>query len=144
MNSLSWFIYAIEVVDSIKFVLTPTIGIAALALVGGTIAALILFNVEWHAYSWDRENGLAGNAKRDAIAQRFRPIIKWGWIIFIPLVLLQVFLPSRQTLLLIAGSEIGEKVTQSRAVAEVVNPGVDLLKAWIKSETDRLTPKSSK
>jgi hypothetical protein len=52
--------------------------------------------------------------------------------------------PTKQTVLLITGSEIGQKLVESDTVKGVVNPGLNLLKTWIKKETDSLLPKESK
>lgn len=54
-----------------------------------------------------------------------------GWLLY-------VLTPTKQTLILIAGSELGGRVVQSQAVQSVVDPGLDLVKTWIASETSKL------
>lgn len=44
-------------------------------------------------------------------------------------------LPSRQTVLLIAASEIGERIVTSERAQSVIDPSVDLLKTWMQRET---------
>ena len=52
-----------------------------------------------------------------------------------------VFLPNRNTVMLIAASEIGERLVTSQQVVDVVDPSLDLLKTWIKKETEALKGK---
>jgi hypothetical protein len=41
-------------------------------------------------------------------------------------------------MLLIAASQVGERVLSSESVQSVVDPSVDLLRTWITQETNRL------
>lgn len=52
-----------------------------------------------------------------------------------------VFLPSRNTVMLIAASEFGQKIATSQQVVDVVDPSIDFLKTWIKKETEALKGK---
>lgn len=49
------------------------------------------------------------------------------------------FIPNKETIMYIAASEYGEKVVNSKEVQDLKNPAVDLLKQWMKKETERLT-----
>jgi hypothetical protein len=51
------------------------------------------------------------------------------------------FIPTRQTVLLIAGSEMGEKVLNSEKVTNVVDPGIELITTWMKNETAEIKKK---
>jgi hypothetical protein len=46
--------------------------------------------------------------------------------------------PSRETVLMIAASEIGERTITSQTAQGMVDPGLDLLKVWIKQKTEEL------
>jgi hypothetical protein len=43
--------------------------------------------------------------------------------------------PSRQTVLLIAGSEMGERVLNHPRFNQVVDPGLELVTTWMQNET---------
>jgi len=54
-------------------------------------------------------------------------------------------IPNRETVLLIAASEIGDRVMNSEKMAKVgdrvgsvVDPGIDLLKTWIEQQTQTI------
>lgn len=49
------------------------------------------------------------------------------------------FIPNEKTIMYIAASEYGEKVVNSKEVRDLANPASELLKTWIKKETERLT-----
>lgn len=124
MNSLSWLIYLIQVSDSIKELCT-VFGATFFILGGALLAALHCFAL------------FEGAEDKDwMIINKLRRTFLW---VVIPMLIIAALLPSRQTLILIAGSEIGGHVIKSQEVRDVVNPGVDLLKTWIKTETERLT-----
>ena len=118
MNSLSWMIYAIQIAGNITEL---SLFITIFGSVG--IATACLFSYFEEAPQW-----------RQWVLSRMLPIVLVAVSIFI-------FAPNRKTLLLIAASQYGEKLVQSDDVKSVVNPGIDLLKAWIKSETERLAKK---
>lgn len=44
-------------------------------------------------------------------------------------------------MILIAGSEMGQRVVQSEQVKGIVDPGLDLVKSWIAEETAKLKGK---
>lgn len=141
MNSLSWLIYFIGMVDGIN-------QFALWLAIPGTIGLAIVI-VIWIIIHCVEVDTVAGRNGETATAiKELENIWKWwrvgknlaltcwliGWVMIITI-------PSRQTLLLIAGSQITETVLKSEAVQSVVNPGVDLLKTWIGEETAKLKPK---
>lgn len=117
MNNLSWFIYLTQVVDAIGV-------LCAVTIVLGGIASIITL-VIGHVEESERTTSLG---KRILAGVCVAAVV--GTVV-----------PSRQTMLLIAGSEMGERIVKSDAVKDIVNPGADLLKAWIKDETDKITNK---
>lgn len=126
MNSLSWFIYLTQVTDSI--------GTGA-AILGGVGLFSFVFVVM--AIGWLVEDGKLTKAQAFSYGRTV-------FFVSVSLLTVSALLPSRQTMLLIAGSEMGERLVKSESVNSVVNPGVDLLKTWIKRETEKLTKEASK
>ena len=58
------------------------------------------------------------------------------WLrIMAPLSIFWIVLPTRETMILVAASEIGEKVITSEKVTTVIDPSVVLLKTWIEKQT---------
>jgi len=124
MNNLSWFIYLTQVVDNVGTA-------AAITLLLGGIGGLLIVPIFLSEF-FDCEPAFTK---------------KVLWIYGAAMVLAAMvacFTPSRQTMLLIAGSEMGERFVKSETVNSVVNPGVDLLKTWIKRETEKLAKEASK
>jgi hypothetical protein len=50
-------------------------------------------------------------------------------------------LPSRQTVMLIVASELGERVVSNAQITSVVDPSLELLNAWISKTTQDLKGK---
>lgn len=135
MNNLSWFIYFVQVCDNI----------GALLIVAGVVTLITpVLNLAFTGIRADRayynttSMGGADDEARREVWRGYRGSWKPYVAASVALFMLSALLPSRQTLLLIAGSEIGERVATSDAVKGVVDPGVDLLKSWIKKETDKI------
>lgn len=127
MNSLSWFIYLTQVVDNL--------GGAAIAIIvfGGMLGlfGLILGPMAQEMMDNPPSPGTV------------RVIVRSYIITMIFAVLVAVFMPSRQTMLMIAGSEMGERLVKSEGVNSIVNPGMDLIRKWIKQEADKIKDKQS-
>ena len=51
------------------------------------------------------------------------------------------FIPNRSTVLLIAASEMGEKVLNHPKVEQVIDPSIDLITTWMKNETAEIKKK---
>ena len=58
-------------------------------------------------------------------------------ILFV-VILLDMFVPSHQTVVLIAASEVGEKLLKMDEVKDTLNPSLILLKKYIEVETSKL------
>lgn len=122
MNSLSWFIYLTQIVDNL--------GVAALGcLVFGGMIGFFAF--------------LIGPMAIDVMDSppspaTIRSFVRGYIITMVLAVLVSVFMPSRQTMLMIAGSEMGERLVKSESVNNIVNPGMDLIRKWIQQETDKI------
>ena len=121
MNGLSWLIYLAEVVDTFGKMLGTSLFISIFALMAAS-AAVVIGHVE----------------EESAVASAGKKLAKWtigalfvGSIFF-------VITPSRQTVLLIAASEIGERVMTSDRVQGVIDPSVELLQTWIRQQTQSI------
>lgn len=107
MNSLSWMLYLGTLSQGVS---------TALGILGGLLVALV-----------------AGTALVETIEERKMPLHGKRWRIFaVAMVAIAVacVLPSQHTVLLIAASELGENVANSKDGQEMI----DLLKAKIKRE----------
>lgn len=135
MNSLSWMIYGVGVVGSlwttlcIFAIIIPTIYIAMY-----TVSALNTSD----AYREEDKD------RWRKIRDGFAPRIRQSLIASAVLLLVMTALPSRQTMLLVAGSEIGQRVITSEQVQSVTEPGLELLRTWMREETTRLKGKSER
>jgi predicted MFS family arabinose efflux permease len=128
MNSLSWFIYLTQVVDHMG---GAAFGVLLVGGIGGFLGIIL--------------GPMALDLLDDPPSSGTIRTVVRSYIITMALaVVVVVFMPSRQTMLLIAGSEMGERLVKSEGVNSIVNPGVDLLKTWIKRETEKLTKGASK
>jgi hypothetical protein len=131
MNSLSWMIYAANLVDNMNT-------LAAIALFVGGVGGGFAYCVgtfPWHEWSWDTAKA---KADRDAARGSFR---KWGRrgvmaaLITLPIATL---IPSDRTMYMIAASEAGETIVTSPEAREVFND----LKTIIKSKLKEQLPKT--
>jgi signal transduction histidine kinase len=125
MNSLSWFIYFAGFADTLS-------GFASFfAVVGGFLYLLFMIITGVLLSDCSEQEERSIRKARRSISWIAAPILA----VCIPA---SLFVPSRQTLVLIAGSQMGEQALKSDAVTSIVNPGMDLVRLWIKQETDKL------
>jgi sensor domain CHASE-containing protein len=128
MTSLSWFIYFASLVDSISTVF----GLAAIILVvlfGFTFILNFMMNDDVHHS--DKET----LQKNYEYVKSIRRPLYWLVPIFI---FISIVVPSRDTLILIAASEIGQKVVFSEQVQNALSPSGELIQTWIKNETQKI------
>jgi len=123
MNSLSWFIYLTQIVDNLQ-------GASQGILIAGAFAGLM--GIVFGPTTGDMSD----------MEVPFRKIIKWYAGIMLVAMSAYVFTPTRQTMIMIAGSEMGERLVKSDSVNSIVNPGMDLIRKWIKQEADKIKDKS--
>ena len=138
MNSLSWFVYLIQVVSTLSSIASVTMFLSVL-IYGG------LWLVRSIAYSevyGDRSREEYDTVKRPMIVFYQRLILG----VFCVSLFLNIFVPKKETMILIAASEVGEKVFASQSVKNILDPSIELLQEYIKKELDELksTPKKSK
>lgn len=126
MNNLSWFIYLTQATDSIRDGIILLWWMTVLIFIVWACAGAFTSGIE---------------EKETKIMTTWKAAFRKAMIPMVIAVFVVAVIPSRQTMLLIAGSEMGERIVKSDAVKDIVNPGADLLKAWIKDETDKITNK---
>jgi|SRR3972149_738005 len=129
MNSLSWSIYLIHIIEAAHAVVLGVIIASSTAI---ALMALGMFISEGELYT---------NEDTGPWAKKWTRRAQVSLLAAIPLF---VVIPSKQTVLLVAGSEIGERLISSDAVKSVADPGAELLREWIKTETERLRGTKSK
>lgn len=135
MNGLSWFIYLSNIVNTISSwasVLSVFIGIIYFIFM--VVMSCLLIEPTARRNDKDLKDIIEIKTFRSSISWLVMPIL----VVCIPLALL---VPDRQTMLLIAGSEMGQRVVQSEQVKGIVDPGLDLVKSWIAEETAKLKGK---
>lgn len=120
MNSLSWLIYFAGLVHSLIFI---TIAVSIVCFTIWTIARLaFILHHEQMITKEDQERLPSGN------------YLIVGFIC----AGIASFLPSKNTVMLIAASELGQRLVTNQQVVDVVDPSIELLKTWIKKETEAL------
>lgn len=128
MNSISWFIYWIQVADNVGWIFNFLTVVFLICFIGSIFVAFAMSDGSAPPSDW----------------KTWR---RCEWLIIpsvIVCTLISAFIPSKQTLILIAGAQIGEQVVKSDQAKEVGNQGLDLLKAWIKAETKKYQEKADK
>jgi hypothetical protein len=69
------------------------------------------------------------------IAKKVVPLALIGFLV-------SGIMPSQRTLVMIAASELGERVAKSEQAQGIVNPGMDLIRKWIKQESEKIKEKT--
>ena len=135
MNNLSILIYLSDVTGNLGNFLT------FVAVVFGILGVVSL--IVW-LVSHDETDTYYRRLESDVLASR-RETRKTAWRWFWCFYGLKVFtgglanlVPSRQTVLLIAASEMGERVLNHPRVNQVIDPGIDLLTTWMEKEKHEL------
>ena len=135
MNTLSILIYMAGVAGSIgsftAFVAT-VFGVLTL----GSLAAFLFMQDETDAYKRPLSED-----RLKTVRESRRKAWRWMWAFLALMIstgMVATAVPSRQTVLLIAASEMGERMLNHPRVDAVVDPRIDLLTTWMRKETDDL------
>ena len=121
MNDLSWMLYLASVADTAAGFLT------FLAVISG-VGTLISMVGSWVAKENNRED------VADGMRKWFRRLLP-SWL---AISLLAIIAPNRETMMLIAASEMGQRLVQSQQVQGIADPSLELLRTWIQRTTDDL------
>jgi len=137
MNSLSWLIYLAGVTDSLSNFLKFLTCVLFVLCVILTLLSVALLNTTGLS-----EKEKVTQAAAQKVCKRYAILI---FVVFFCFGLLVNVLPNRQTVLLIAASEIGERAMNSEKMAKindkvvsVIDPSVELLNVWIAKQTEDL------
>ena len=135
MNNLSILIYLSGVTGNLGNFLT------FVAVVFGILGVVSL--IVW-LVSHDETDTYYRRLESDVLASRRetrKTAWRWFWCFYGLMVFtggLANLVPSRQTVLLIAASEMGERVLNHPRVNQVIDPGIDLLTTWMEKEKHEL------
>lgn len=124
MNSLSLLIYLAGVVNNLGAFMTL---LSVLSLV-----SIFIITFLWLISVGDIDKELS---------KRIINFIKIPIVVGLITASFSTFIPSRQTVLLIAASEMGEKVLNNEKVGQVIDPSIDLITTWMKNETAEIKKK---
>ena len=133
MNGLSWLIYLANVTGSLSgffTFLTVVCGVGSLLF-----AIIAMFSLLDTTDSYNRP---LDSQQLEQRVSRGKGCKKAAYLFTVGLVIsgiLSALCPDRKTVLLIAASEIGEKVVLNQKVQGVIDPSVELLKTWIEQQT---------
>jgi hypothetical protein len=135
MNSLSLLIYLSDITGTLANFLT-----FVTVIFGILCAVCLLIWLITHDETDSYYRRLQGEAL-DGCRETRKNSWKWFWRfcgLFVFVGALVSFIPARQTVLLIAASEMGERVLSHERVNQVIDPGIDLLKTWMEKEKQDL------
>jgi hypothetical protein len=138
MNNLSWFLYLADILPTL---FTPFVVLAVfIALIWGVM--FLYFRGESTKHSWKNwMYGGEGGTKTYAEEYDKRSVraLKMFWTfvaVFAVTLFIQLLIPSRQTIYLIAGSEVGEMVVKTPEAKEIFNDIRTVIKQQIKDVTE--------
>ena len=142
MNSLSFLIYKISVLISLKYLLTAIIVVSILLIGISAFATLISFATG----SYTTREQLEGfKPFRSNIAYYIKRVIA----VFSIALIVNIFVPEQKYLILIAASEVGEAVVKSEAVqsaggeiAGLSKDSVTLLRMYIQQQISEFEKES--
>lgn len=130
MNSLSWFIYLIQIIPTLSGIAGITAFISVLLYAG----LWFVRSVSYSEVYGDRSREEYDTVKKPMLVFYQRLVLS----IFCVSMFLSVFTPKKETMILIAASEFGEKVFASQSVKNLLDPSMELLQEYIKNELEQL------
>lgn len=134
MNSLSWLLYLAQVGGNIGgffFALALVCGI------GGIVALIGYFGNKdsFSTFGYDKNE-----VKRKALLDEIDSWRRWAifgvsGVMFFGTV--SALMPSHRTMMLIASSEMGERLLNNDKVTSIIDPSVELLRTYIQKELEK-------
>lgn len=133
MNNLSWLIYIAGIVESLSsFASFIAVVFAIISIISAIVAILHISET-----TPSGRTSLTGTDLENCRNIR-RNFTKLSFAFFLCMIItgiLSSLTPNRQTVLLIAASEIGERVLNSERMQGVIDPSVEFLQSWMRRET---------
>lgn len=118
MNSLSWFLYAADVVGNIGFIFA----LAAISCIGFCVICVL------------------GQAVSEGEMSKDCPNVWWYWwrcaVYGGVLLTISALFPTKGTMYAIAASQAGEKIAQSEQVRGIADDATKALQQWIKRQIE--------
>jgi hypothetical protein len=141
MNSLSWFIYFVDLIPTVA----GLFGFVSLLSVFGIIITFFSHCIRTdrsaHSHSYPIPLNFP-DTKWEERASVVRKQSKFFLKLFITLAfvfsILWAVIPSKNTIILIGASEFGERIINSESVTGIVDPSMNLLKVWIEQQTNAI------
>lgn len=125
MNSLSWLIYTADVVAK----LGPLFGFAGVGCIIAGVVLAIIGKSPWSYYSWTPADEKAESEKLRRSLGRGGPRLA---VLGLCLCTFAAVIPSRNTIYMIAASEIGETVVTSPDAVEMMGDLRTIIKSKLK------------
>lgn len=127
MNSLSWLIYLADVVGAFSHISAAVIAFSAVALFVILLISIIRSD------------------ERDFNSGEFlKNYIKYPIYCLTIFSILTIIIPSQKTVLMIAASEMGEKVITSQKAADIIDPSIEYINKWLMNNIRTLEKTSDK
>jgi hypothetical protein len=123
MNTLSWFVYLMDVISNVGVFFAIVAGVFGIPVIVGAF----LFVVS------------AGEITDDV--PKFWRLMRLGIVSSLVAILISCAIPEKKTMYAIAASEFGERVVNSERVQGIVDPGLKFVETWLK---DQLKDKEKK
>lgn len=122
MNTLSMMIYLSSIVHGLHFLIAMTMSLLIMFVIGAVLFCGLM--------AIEREYAELRKSTLKYIKFAIVPVFALG--------IMTVVIPSRTTILMIAASEMGQRALESTDVERVVDPSIELLTVWMKSEIAEL------
>ena len=132
MNTLSWLIYIAGVTGTLgNFLIFIASVLGVIGVIFFIAAAIQLDETDSQSRPLDPDK-LTERRKSRGYCWRY---FWWGFMGMWIVGGIAAIMPSRQTVLLIAASEIGEQVVNHQRIIGVLDPSIELLQTWIQQQT---------
>lgn len=125
MNTLSWMLYGIDVVDNLNSIVSAAVAFSIIGIIGSWVVERLC--------SID-EDDIGKLEKRFAACLKLNKMLVSALVVFVTI---SIFIPTKNTLYAIAASELGEKV----ATSEIGTDALKAVQTWIKNQ---ITPEPKK
>ena len=125
MNNLSWFLYAVDVIESIGLLLNHIVIWSFIMAIISIIVAVSMINVKKQYIIIENADEIMEINK---MGKNILSFVKKSIKPFFIVLAVSTFFPSEKTMYLMLGSEIGEKVIQSetsKRVYDILNKKLD-------------------
>jgi hypothetical protein len=128
MNSVSWFVYLADALANLKSALFGILFFGIPAAIALTVGGIVIRSGDW---SWVKDTDRKFWEER---RKQCASAAKVAWPVVAVLVIVNIAIPSKNTMYAIAASEVGERVLKSEAAQEMASDATKALQQWIKRQ----------